>query len=95
MTKVKIRRKITKAAYPSSTIQQNFGESPDKHGFMLWDIIDKSAELIELQTDFTKLNFHIEPDFDYDDITFNHKLITNKSFIKVHWADISANINDL
>ena len=95
MTKVKIRRKIIKSAYPSSTIQQNFSESPDKHGFMLWDLSKKTAELIELQTDYTKLNFYIEQDFDYDDITFNHKLMTNKSFIKIHWTDISANINDI
>jgi len=81
-------------AYASSTIQQNFGETPDKHGYMLWDIQEKSGQLIALQTEYTKLNFYIEPGFDYDKILFNHDLITDNSFIKVHWKDISANIND-
>jgi len=81
-------------AFPSSTIQQNFGESPDKHGYMIWDIKNKTGKLIELQTEYTKLNFYIEPGFDYDDIKFGHKLLTNLSYIKIHWHDISANIND-
>jgi len=81
-------------AYPSSTIQQNFAESPDNHGFMIWNLDEKTGYLIELQTEYTKLNFEIEPGFDYDNITFNHKLLTKKSFIKIKWHDISANIND-
>jgi exonuclease SbcC len=62
---------------------------------MIWDIKKCIGELIELQTEYTKLNFYIEPEFDYDNIKFNHKLLTNKSFIKIHWTDISANINDV
>jgi len=94
MKKIKIKKTYTFAAMPSSTIQQNFGESPDKHGYMLWDLDNKTGDLIELQTNYTKLNFIIEPGFDYDNITFNHKLLTSKSFIKIKWHDLSANIND-
>jgi len=95
MVKIKVKRKIPKAAYPGSTIQQNFGETPDKHGFLLWNLQNKTAKLIEIQTDYTKLNFYIEPGFDYNNISFNHKLLTNKSYIKVHWSDISANIDEI
>jgi len=94
MGKIKIKKEYTFAAMPSSTIQQNFGETPDKHGYMLWDIINKKGELVEIQTEYTKLNFYIEPGFDYDNIDFKHNLMTDKSFIKVHWKDISANIDD-
>jgi len=81
-------------AYSSSTIQQNFGETPDNHGYMIWDTKTCVGELIEIQTEYTKLNFEIEPGFDYDNITFNHKLMTNKSFIKIKWRETSAIINN-
>lgn len=39
-------------AYPGSTLQQNFGESINNHGFLLWDIRDKDdfdVEHIEIK----------------------------------------------
>lgn len=92
---IKIKRKYPFAAMPSSLIQQNFGENPESHGYVLWDISKKTGELVDIENEYTKLNFYIEPNFDYDNITFTHKLLTNKSFIKIHWKDISSNINDI
>ena len=33
--------KEKRIAYPGSTLQQNFGERIDKHGYLIWDIRDK------------------------------------------------------
>jgi len=37
-----------KAVYPSSMIQQNFGESVSNHGYLIWDVESKSYEKFEL-----------------------------------------------
>ncbi len=52
----------SRIAYPGSTIQQNFGESINNHGFLLWDIKDKdkfNVKLIELKNNkpFVSLNW--------------------------------------
>lgn len=44
-------------AYPSSTIQQNFGESLHNHGFIVWNLEDKSSEFIELENDYGYYTF--------------------------------------
>lgn len=41
MSKIKIKREIP-IAYPSSLIQQNFGENVNKHGYLLWDVENRS-----------------------------------------------------
>jgi len=81
-------------AYCGSTIQQDFGETPDKHGYMVWDIKNKVGELVEVQTDYTKISFNIEQGFDYDNIDFNHNLITEKSYIKIKWSDLNSEVNE-
>jgi len=41
-----------KIVYAGSLIQQNFGESLDKHGFLCWDVESKTYEEIDIQNDF-------------------------------------------
>ena len=43
--------KGTVIAYPSSLIQQNFGENISKHGFLLWDIETKTFTEHEVKND--------------------------------------------
>jgi DNA repair exonuclease SbcCD nuclease subunit len=38
--------------FSSSMIQQDFGETPDKHGFVEWDVLNKKFELIELNNEW-------------------------------------------
>lgn len=40
-----------KIAYPGSLIQQNFGESINNHGFLLWDVETKSYEEFNIKSD--------------------------------------------
>jgi len=46
--------------YPSSLIQQNYGETPNKHGFVIWDIIDKKKKFIEIPNDYGYFTIDIE-----------------------------------
>lgn len=39
-------------AYPSSLIQQNFGESVDNHGFIHWDLTNKSSIYHNIKNDY-------------------------------------------
>ena len=48
-----------KAAYPGSLIQQNFGESVDHHGFILWDLQDYSHTYVEIPNDFISISIPI------------------------------------
>lgn len=38
--------------FSSSMIQQDFGETTDKHGFVEWDVLNKKFELIELNNEW-------------------------------------------
>lgn len=54
MSKIKIKRKVP-IVYPSSLIQQNFGESVNKHGYLIWDV--ESRTYIEKDID-TRYGFY-------------------------------------
>jgi DNA repair exonuclease SbcCD ATPase subunit len=38
-------------AYSGSLIQQNYGESIDNHGYILWDLINKTSSFVEIHND--------------------------------------------
>jgi DNA repair exonuclease SbcCD nuclease subunit len=42
----------TDIVQPSSMIQQDFGEGVDKHGYVIWDVDNKSHEHITLESDY-------------------------------------------
>ena len=88
-------RKNKSACYCGSTIQQNFGENPTIHGYELWDIDDRNnftSEHIEIPNDHNYINFEVGK-INYDDLNLTHPLLNIKSEVKVHWCDLSANIN--
>lgn len=41
-----------KVVYAGSLIQQNFGETLDKHGFLVWDLRTNEYEAIDIQNDY-------------------------------------------
>lgn len=43
---------INNAGYPSSLVQQNFGEDPVNHGYILWDLKNKKYEFIRVDSDY-------------------------------------------
>lgn len=47
-------------AYPSSLIQQNFGESTDKHGMLIWDVKNKTHEFKKVKNSHGFVTFEID-----------------------------------
>lgn len=79
-------------AYPSSLIQQNFGELPENHGYLLWDISNGKVIEKNIHNDYKYINVSIGPDTDYDSIKVNIDK-NDKVKVKVKWQDYSANMN--
>jgi DNA repair exonuclease SbcCD ATPase subunit/DNA repair exonuclease SbcCD nuclease subunit len=88
-------------AYPSSTFQQNFGESIEEHGFILWniDITNKkitSHKLINsINPKYAYHNIHIPINYDYDNINVEIDVTADVNYIKFHLRDYKANINTI
>ena len=61
-------------AYPSSLIQQNFGENVTKHGFLFWDIETKSFTEHDVENRFPYYQFKIKS---IEDLENNKEIITN------------------
>tara|TARA_R110000851_G_scaffold42152_2_gene105017 strand:- start:619 stop:843 length:225 start_codon:yes stop_codon:yes gene_type:complete len=59
MNKIKIKRKVP-IAYPSSLIQQNFGESVGKHGYLIWDVETRTYIEKDIETRYGFYNFKID-----------------------------------
>jgi len=47
-----ISPKGCKVVYAGSLIQQNFGETLDKHGFLVWDLDTLTYEAVDIQNDY-------------------------------------------
>ncbi len=57
--KIKICRK-TPIVMPSSMIQQDFGEDPYNHGYVIWDIPTRKHELKKIESDYGFYTFKIK-----------------------------------
>jgi len=82
-----------RVVYPSSLIQQDFGESLE-HGCVIWTLKSKndiSWEFINIPNDYTFVNLYIDEDVDYDNLNLNSPS-SKYMDIKVHWKDYSSNI---
>jgi DNA repair exonuclease SbcCD ATPase subunit len=55
-----ISEKGCKIVYAGSLVQQNFGESLDKHGFLAWDLDTMTYEEIDLQNDYGYYTMNID-----------------------------------
>jgi DNA repair exonuclease SbcCD nuclease subunit len=62
-------------AYPSSLIQQNFGENVSKHGFLLWDVETKTFTEHDVENKSPFYQFKIKSLEDLDNGT---EVLTNK-----------------
>jgi len=61
-------------AYPSSLIQQNFGETVSKHGYLWWDLPTKTFEEHDIDSTHGFYQFKIKS---MDDLENNAEKITN------------------
>lgn len=61
-------------AYPSSLIQQNFGENVSKHGFLLWDVETKGFTEHDVENRYPYYQFRIKS---LDELETGSEKITN------------------
>ena len=47
-------------AYPSSLVQQNFGESPDKHGMLIWNVASRTYEFRDIKNDYAFITLSVD-----------------------------------
>ena len=73
MKKIKIK-KIIPVAYPSSLIQQNFGENVTKHGFLMWDVETKTFTEHDVENKYPFYQFKIKS---LEDLEAGTEKITN------------------
>lgn len=66
--------KGTLIAYPSSLIQQNFGENITNHGFLLWDVENKNFTEHDVENKYSYYQFRIKS---IEDIESGSEKITN------------------
>jgi len=62
-------------AYPSSLIQQNYGESVSKHGFLLWDVETRTFEEHDISIPYGWYQFKITS---LDDLEEDKEILMNK-----------------
>ena len=89
-------RKNKSAAYCGSTIQQDFGEKVEGHGFLFWKIESPTkfeVEEFDIPNDHSFVNLYIDEKTDYENLKITVNNISSDAEIKVHWKDFSSNIN--
>jgi DNA repair exonuclease SbcCD nuclease subunit len=66
--------KMTPVVYSGSLIQQNFGESIENHGFLLWDVKSNEFQEFNIDSEYGFYQFKISS---IDDIENNSEILTN------------------
>jgi len=62
-----LKRNGIEIVYPGSLIQQNFGETVSRHGFVVWDMENMTHEYVELETNYGLYDVSIESIEDIDE----------------------------
>jgi DNA repair exonuclease SbcCD ATPase subunit len=79
-------------AYPGSLIQQNYGETLEKHGYLIWDIIDYNFYEIDIKNNYGFVTLNIvknkikEP---YNDILTSEQYPSHLN-IRIRYENCSA-----
>lgn len=61
-----LKRGDVEIVYPGSLIQQTFGESVSQHGFVVWDMENKTHEFVDLETEYGLYDIEINNIEDLD-----------------------------
>jgi hypothetical protein len=84
----------------ASLRQLNFGESPDKHGYLNWYIENNEVSKIEevdIDYDYVYLNVYLKDgDIDYDNLgkyIDKQMIIKDVINVKIKWTAITSDIN--
>lgn len=69
-----IKKNGVEIVYPSSLIQQTYGETVSQHGFAVWNVEDMTYEFIDIETDYGLYDIDIE---DIEDIDKDKERLVN------------------
>lgn len=69
-----LKRGDTLIVYPGSLIQQTYGETVTQHGFVVWNIENKTHEFIDLESSYGLYDFEIKS---FDDIANDKEKLIN------------------
>jgi hypothetical protein len=76
-------------AYSSSLIAQEINEGDDNfHGYLLWNVKDKTAELIPIDNEYSFKNIRITPYTDFDDLDFEIENPTKYMKVRFVWGTL-------
>lgn len=92
MKKIKIRKEVPSKGYASSLIQQDFGELPENHGYLLWDIENGDIKEKNIDNDYKFINIDINQNTNIDNLKINIPK-NDKTKVKIKWVDFSVNMN--
>jgi DNA repair exonuclease SbcCD nuclease subunit len=83
----------TPVVYSSSLIQQSFGEGVDYHGFLFWDINNRTYDFHKIENDYGYYTFNLDG---FDNLN-NYKVddISKKPNIRVIWRDKGSNYSTI
>lgn len=91
MQKEKIHKNAF-AGYPSSLLQLSHGESVDNHGFLVWNLKDRTVKEVNVENPYSMHNIYIHTDTNYDDLSSIQIAATEYNKIVVHWRDYAVNM---
>ena len=86
--KMQYMNKQETIAYSGSLIQQNFGESIDKHGIIVWDLLNKTSYFEEINNEYCYANAILQNNelkIENEDIL--KKLNKKKIHLKLHYDE--------
>lgn len=69
-----LKKNGVKIVYPSSLIQQTFGESITQHGFCVWDVETLNYEFINIESQYSRYDIEISS---VDDLINDKELLLN------------------
>lgn len=78
-------------AYSGSLINQNFSEGDDQfHGYLLWDIINKTVDEIPVQNNYRFNTIIINRFTDFDNLNINIPNPAPNIFLRIKWQTLPA-----
>jgi len=81
-------------AYPSSLISQDISEGDENfHGYLLWDISTKCADIIPVRSSYSHKNIKITPYTDFDDLDFEIENPTEFMKVRFVWNTLPSTRN--
>ena len=79
-------------AYSGSLLQLSHGETVENHGFLVWNLKDRTVKEVNVENPYSMHNIYIHTDTNYDDLSSIQIAATEYNKIVVHWRDYAVNM---